>query len=178
QRALPGVGLVVFADQLQPIRLVAELDSAGRVDVIHRHSGPIFVVFAQMCDFPGQRGCRPDPDHGALIRTTGLAGGQRERRDQCRPDCSDLVLHIGSRSSLRKRPSASAHGKILLSKADRAPKGALASRRPAAYLSDSTHLTSWSDSASFTCGLAGIGICPHTPTPPSRTFLASRGAAA
>ncbi len=41
----------------------------------------------------------------------------------------------------------------------------------------SNQLTSLVASSAETWGLAGIGIWPHTPTPPSRTFLASMGTA-
>ena len=44
---------------------------------------------------------------------------------------------------------------------------------PERYFWPSTQLTSRVASSAETCGLAGIGICPQTPTPPSRTFLAS-----
>ncbi len=41
----------------------------------------------------------------------------------------------------------------------------------------STHLTTAFTSASLMPGWAGIGITPHTPEPPSRTFFSSLAAA-
>src|SRR5690606_16781795 len=44
-------------------------------------------------------------------------------------------------------------------------------RAPQRYFRPSTHLTSVAASSALTCGFAGIGIWPQTPTPPSRTFF-------
>ena len=98
------VGLVVLALQFELDRLVADLDAAGRIDLVDRHARAVLVVLAQVRDAAGERGDVPDLDDlFGRCRCLGLlllgwlfllaAGGERDRDGERDRREFDHLLH-------------------------------------------------------------------------------------
>src|SRR6185503_8232534 len=174
-RAHLRVGLVVLAHHLERDGLAVDGDLLV-VRLRDREGHAVLVVLAEVGDRARERPGVGDGDRGAgrsgrdggcfgflglvLVAARGEAEGKRDCKAQLMGAFHRKLSWNGIRAGMG-RGKGRDYGKL-------PPRMSIS-----AYLRESTHATSFLMSASFTWVLGGMGIWPHTPTPPSFTFFSS-----